>query len=296
LKPSKKIWLLLGVVIFAIAAVFLFQRYSSELSQQENLGSDLSKAQSAANGLLRRESTQQSQLAELESQLAEAISERDATEASFPVLIESIEYGQVFFGLADAHNLKITSIRAGESRSQREGDSELAVTYAVTSFVLDVEGRVPELIFTTSQGHKEYLDQTVGNIVSFIEKLASSEDFAFATVKQVNITVPEPLSEIDLYNWRRQTQEDLTRQFLTPEMRAGEAETERLLLEQEITTLVQLMLPVEIKAVLEGRSEASLGGMSWLSPALPAEMSWGTRLRVNKASATIEVNIYSLSG
>ncbi len=266
MKLGKKTWLLLGIVIFAIAAVFLYLRYFGQIREQDKLRSTLSKAQSTLAKSVNEKSALDSQLADLESQLAKATSLHDATKASLHESIQSIEWHEAFLSLAGDSNLMITCLTVSEPRSQKEGTREEAITYLVTSFVVELEGQVPESIFTTSQGHKEYIYQTVSDILAFVTKVTLGEDFTVATVKLASLTVPEPLTEVDLDNWRRETRESLTE---------GEAMEEEEAIEERLTA--------EIKAVLEGMSEVTLEGKSWKPT-----------LKVEKASATIEVSFYSL--
>jgi len=113
----------------------------------------------------------ESQLTRLKSELAQAVSLLNRTAASFPESVESIEYDERLFKIADNWNLEITTLTASEPTDKVVED----ITYSVTSFAVDVRGEV-------------------ANILDFINAIVTSEDFTCATAELVNINVPELLT------------------------------------------------------------------------------------------------------
>ena len=68
MKIDKRVWLILGVIIFVIfvvAAVFLYLRYSGQVSQQAELKSNLSTAQDTVGRLTAEESALAKQMVAL---------------------------------------------------------------------------------------------------------------------------------------------------------------------------------------------------------------------------------------
>jgi hypothetical protein len=77
-----------------------------------------------------------------------------ASEAQFPESVESIEYGDDLFEIADDYNVSLTSLTASKPRSQTIG----AVTYSISSFVVVVHG-------------------SIENILDFIYAIRTGDDF-----------------------------------------------------------------------------------------------------------------------
>jgi len=234
MKLSTRTWLVLGVVLFVIAAVFLYLRYSGQAAEQENLESSLSTEQGTLARFVSEESDLGNQLAELESQLAQAKSLFDETKASFPESAESIEYDEILFSTADNCNLVITSLTASAPSPQKEEN----ITYSVASFTVRVESKVPKPVSTTNQVYEEYVYHTAGDILDFVKAIAFGEEFAGATVTAVTITVPEPLSEAQISVMRSNIEDGLTE-----EETRGKAEW-------QIALLVEAKLADQIKTSL----------------------------------------------
>lgn len=187
MKISKTAWLILGIGIFVIAVASLYVVYFQQGREQERLNDSLSVAQQTLPKLASekddwgRQLTQLgSQLARLKSELARATSLLAESKTSFPKSVESIEYDERLFKIADDWGLEITSLTASEPGDKKVevevGDIKVEdVTYFVTSFTVDVKGEVTD-------------------ILDFINTIATSEYFTTATVELVSIDVPEPLS------------------------------------------------------------------------------------------------------
>ena len=213
-RLSKTSWLILGIGIFVIALVSLYMVYRQQGREQERLNDSLLVAQATLptvvsekedweSQLTQRESQltqRESQLTQQESQLAQATSLLDTTQASFPESVESIEYDEELFRIADNWDLEITTLTASEP-----GDKEVeGITFSVTSFTADVKGEVAD-------------------ILGFISTIATDEDFINATTELVNIKVPEPLTEAEKEAIKervtKEIMEELTEEELTEEER-----------------------------------------------------------------------------
>jgi len=174
MKLSKTAWLILGIGIFVIAFATLYMLYSRQVGEQEQLQGSLAVAQGALPQLVSEREDLESQLTQWESQLAEATSSLAKIEASFPESVQSIEYDERLFKLADDCDLEIIELTAEEPSEEKVED----VTYAVTSFGVKVRGEVAD-------------------ILDFVNAIATSEYFTTATMEMVDMKIPEPDEEED---------------------------------------------------------------------------------------------------
>ena len=172
MKLSKTFWLILGIGIAVIAVGVLGWVYLDQRGEQKTLNESLSGAQTTLPTLISQRDNLESQLAQSESELAQAESSLREAKASFPESVESIEYDEALFDIADDCKLEITNLTASEP-SDEEAET---ITYITASFTVDVEG-------------------TVAHILDFINTIATDEDFANATIELVNMQVPEPEEE-----------------------------------------------------------------------------------------------------
>jgi hypothetical protein len=174
MRLSKTFWLILGIGISVIVLGVLGWVYLDQRGEQRRLNDSLADAQQTHSTLISQKGDLESQLIQSEIELAEAEALLDVVKASFPESVESIEYDEELFDIADDCNLDITSLTASEP-SDAEVDS---VTYSITSFVVVVEGEVDDML-------------------DFIDTIATSEyftgttHFANATIEMVNIQVPQ---------------------------------------------------------------------------------------------------------
>jgi len=183
MKLSRTAWLILGIGIFAIAIGVLCWVFLQQMQEQKGLNNSLSLAQATLPRVISERNDLESQLPQVESELAEAELLLNGVKARFPESVESIEYDEVLFDIADDCDLEIIELTASEPNDQEiEG-----ITYSVTSFKVEVEGK-----------YGGYVDKTVGDILDFINTIVSTEysagetNFVNAIIKEVNMEVPEP--------------------------------------------------------------------------------------------------------
>ena len=205
MKLGKTSWYVLGIGILVIAAIGLFMLYQQEAREQEWLNEDLAAAQAEVPKLAAERATLESTLTELEDNLAQAISKLKTAKAAFPAMVESIEYDEQLFRFAKDNALDIVIVIATEPSDEdiavevEDEDIEVEdVTYFVTYFTVEVTGQIPESVFETEEGHKAYIDNTVDDILNFINTIATHRDFTTATIETVNMVIPEPLTEEEL--------------------------------------------------------------------------------------------------
>jgi hypothetical protein len=144
MKPSKKVWIIVGIVIFAIVLGILYTLYFREVREREQLSDRLAAAEAILPGLI-------DESERLEDQLAQAQSSLEANKKQFPEVVESIEYGEDFFKIAYGENLhsmatgcevELTRLTA----AQPSGATAGGVTYSVSSFVVVVEGGIDNIL------------------------------------------------------------------------------------------------------------------------------------------------------
>ena len=183
MKLSKISWLILGIGIFVIAIGGLYMVYHQQMQEQEQLNSELDTAQLLLPQLISEKDNSEKQLNRLNSDLAEAKSLLIRFRESFPESVESIEYAEELFGLADYHELEVIKLTTSEPDDKEiESESDSAdkevetVTYTVTTLEVTVQGEVADM-------------------VDFVNAIVTGSRFTTATVELVEVTVPEPLIE-----------------------------------------------------------------------------------------------------
>ena len=135
MKPSKKVWLIVGIGIFAIVLGILYTLYFREVREREQLSDSLAAAEAILPGL-------EAEREGLEARMAQATSLLNTNQAQFPASVESIEYDDDLFEIADECNVDITRLTASKPIDKRLG----SITYSVSSFALKVEGSVADIL------------------------------------------------------------------------------------------------------------------------------------------------------
>jgi len=189
MKLSRTAWLILVIGVLVIALGSLYMPYSRQVSEQQELEASLAAAQARWPQVISARQAAEAELTQWQDKLAEATSLLAKSEAKFPESAESIKYDELLFDIADVCDLEVMSLTASEPSDKKVED----VTYIVTSFDLEVEaaGSPPG----TVAKFETYIDETVANILDFINTIATGEDFTTATVELVNIDIPEPMTE-----------------------------------------------------------------------------------------------------
>jgi len=156
MKLSKKVLLIVVIVIFAVALGVLFSIYSGQNSERAQLNDRQSQAQTLLPGLINNGETKEDELTQAESLLA-------ASQAQFPESVKSIEYGDDLFEIADDCSVILTRLTASKPTSKTVG----TVTYSISSFTVVVQG-------------------SIDNILEFIYALRTGDDFRLPWSAEVN--------------------------------------------------------------------------------------------------------------
>jgi len=179
IKIDKKVLLIVGIAIFVIALVSLIRIYSQQVREQEQLSASLA----AQQAFLRKLTTDKE---DLENKLNAAESLLDTSKAKFPQALESIEYGEDFFKIAEDCKLELTELRPSQPTDKTAG----TVTYSVSSFAVKVEGDVDD-------------------ILDFIQAIRTGDGFKLpwsAEVKSVSMDISEEGVQatitLDIYGYK----------------------------------------------------------------------------------------------
>lgn len=190
MKLSKTAWLMLGVGVFIIAFASLYTIYSGQSGEQERLNSSLATAQVLLPKLIDEREDLEVELTQWEEKLDEATLSLSISEARFPRSVESIEYDERLFRMAYDCDLQVVELIASEPRTKKIEE----ITYTVTTF--EVVVRSNRAAPKTAAGFEPYIDETVANILDFIDTVATSESFTNATIELVSMADLEPPEEV----------------------------------------------------------------------------------------------------
>jgi hypothetical protein len=171
MKFGRVAQLVLAIGIFAIAAIFLYRMYQERQDEHEQLSNQLATAQQLLPKLESEKAELEGELSSLQVRMEQAIASLSRDKAKFPGLIESIEYDELFFQMANDRDLEMMSLAAAEPGELKVED----VTFTVTTFTMEVHGEVAD-------------------IIDFVNGIAIGDDFTTTAVEVVNISVPEPLT------------------------------------------------------------------------------------------------------
>lgn len=175
MKFSRITWLILGTGILAIAAAGLYIVYQDQADEQDSLNQSLLAAEATLPELVSETNDLENELAQLEDDLAQAQSQLDEVEGKFPDSIESSDYGDLLFYLAQNLGLEVTSFTSSEPSAITED----GLSYEATYFTVAVEGDVDA-------------------ILQYLTKIQLESEFWTATIDEVNIVnidIVEPADE-----------------------------------------------------------------------------------------------------
>jgi hypothetical protein len=173
MKISRKVWLILGAVILVAALVIVGMLYFRQAGERDGLKDRLDAAQARSTVLTASKHS-------LEDQLASAQSSLSASQVHFPESVESIEYGEYLFEIADECNVGLSSL----SFPVPAASTLSGVTCSVVSLALPVSG-------------------TLDNIFKFIDTIRTDERFASTNVKSITLNVGGSATiNVDIYGYK----------------------------------------------------------------------------------------------
>ncbi|MDD5509370.1 MAG: hypothetical protein PHI12_00920 [Dehalococcoidales bacterium] len=206
MKLGRTARIVLIVGAFIVAFFVINQMKEEAESEQRSLNVQLQLSQGILPKLAAEKADLQGRIVLLESELAEAAASLEASRAEFPADIQSIEYDEIIFDIAHQRDLDVVSLTVSEPASQKvevtvqPADPQAksvtyTVNYTVTNFNIAVEGQPVEPAPEETNQFREYIYQTVDDILDCINSIATGDDFATANVSSVDINIPEPCTE-----------------------------------------------------------------------------------------------------
>jgi hypothetical protein len=193
MKIGKTALIVLGVGVFIIVFATLFVMYSGKSGEREQLNASLTKAQGVLPELLAEKADLESQVTQWESELDKAMMALSQSQGRFPKSVESIEYDEVLFKLAEQSGLMIVEITASEPSEEVVKGTD--ITYDVSTFEVLVENA--ESPPATAGEFEVYIDETVDKVLEFIHLVVTTPDFDVATITVASIEGLEPPEELE---------------------------------------------------------------------------------------------------
>ncbi|MDD4985999.1 MAG: hypothetical protein PHQ43_09460 [Dehalococcoidales bacterium] len=206
MKLGRTARIVLIVGAFIVAFFVINQMKTEAESEQRSLNVQLQLSQGILPKLAAEKAELQEHIVLLQSELAEAAASLEASRAEFPADIQSIEYDEIIFDIAHQRDLDVVSLTTSEPSSRKvevtvvPSDPQAksvtyTVNYTVTSFNIAVEGQPVEPAPEETNEFREYIYQTVDDILGCFDSIATGDDFTTAKVESVDITIPEPCTE-----------------------------------------------------------------------------------------------------
>ncbi|MDD4793987.1 MAG: hypothetical protein PHU18_01915 [Dehalococcoidales bacterium] len=214
MKLSSRTWVILLFVLLLAGAVVLYMMYSSKLDEREQALNNKAQAELLIPILQGQKADLDEELAGLEQNyidLNQRLEELNITlegangalaesQDRLRLVVESIEYGEQLFTLAESTGVEITSITVGEPGNENIS----GITYEFADMQLEVKGLESE-------------------ILAFIDAVANHESFKTTIIDPASITVAQPVEheQPDSDSIR----EGFYQQLLTENLEALEPET-----------------------------------------------------------------------
>ena len=190
MRLSRTAWLILGIGVFVIAFATIFFINSGQAGEREQLSDSLAAAQALWPKLVAEREDWEDQLTQWENKVVEVTSSLSKFKAKFPRSVESIEYSETLFDIAYDCDLEVAEVTTSEPGDKKVED----VIYSVTTLevVVRAAGSRPGSV----TAFETYIDNTVADILDFIDIVATGDDFTNATIELVDMENLEPPGEI----------------------------------------------------------------------------------------------------
>jgi hypothetical protein len=193
MKISKTALIVLGIGIFVIVFATLFVLYSGQSGERAQLNTSLTKTQGLLPELIAEKEDLTGQLAQWEGELAKARVALSKSEGRFPKSVESIEYDETIFKLAEQSGLLIIELTASEPSEEKVKGTDITYDITIITVVLENAESPPG----TAGDFEVYIDETVDKVLEFIHLVVTTPDFGVATIKVVSISGLEPPEELE---------------------------------------------------------------------------------------------------
>ena len=192
MKLSKTALLVLGIGVFILGFAILFVLYSGQSGEQEQLASSLATTQGLLPQLIAEKGDLNEQVAFWEDELNKARVALSMSEGRFPKTVESIEYDETIFRLADETDLFIDMLTASEPSEEKVKGTD--ISYDVSTFEVTLFNA--ETAPISADSFEAYIDETLDKVLEFVHLVAVTPDFGVAAIKVVAIDGLEPPEEV----------------------------------------------------------------------------------------------------
>jgi len=174
MKINSRVGLIVIIVVIVAALAGMYMVYSRQGAERSQLNEKLDTAQTRQAGLAASKT-------DLQGQLAQAQSSLNSSQVQFPASVESIEYGEYLFEIAERCNLQLATLSFPRPAARTVG----SVTCSVVSLSLPVSG-------------------TLENIFKFIDLIRTDPRFASTQVNSVNLNVGggSAVIAVDIYGYK----------------------------------------------------------------------------------------------
>ncbi|MBN1366564.1 MAG: hypothetical protein JW967_01375 [Dehalococcoidales bacterium] len=173
MKINPRYIIILCIVIFLAAAVYLYMFYSKQQTENTTAQQNLNNANSNYTSALKEKTNQEEllnqttgQIAQLQSDLLLAQQKLQEGQQVIPESIENIDYDELLFDLAHSNGLVVLSVNVNGPNETQLSD----VTMFVTQINISVRG-------------------ATWDILNFINDITADTDFASATIDGVTMSV-----------------------------------------------------------------------------------------------------------
>ena len=175
MRLSKKIGIIVGIGIIVVLLVVVLNTYFQQVREKQALNEQLDAAEVLSIKL-------DTDKEDLEDERAQAQSLLGRSQAEFPQTVESIEFGEYIFEIADDCNVTLASLNFPKPSAKTEG----SVAYSVVSLSLPVSGALED-------------------IFEFINTIKTDDRFASTQVNSVSLNVGggSATISVDIYGYNR---------------------------------------------------------------------------------------------
>ena len=185
MKLTSKFWIFLGIGILVVVLISLGVLYLRQQREYDELSKKLSAGRDSLPVLISTSQDLEVQLSQTKTKLNQTKLTLNEAGSKFAEHVESIEYGEIFFKMADGHHLILKGFSSTEPKATKIQD----VTFLTASFTLTLEGE--EWNLERAGNYDTYVYQTTNDILEFVHELAISDYFAGARIDNVNVTRAE---------------------------------------------------------------------------------------------------------
>jgi len=173
MRLSRKVWIVLGIIVFVVLAIILATTYSGQVGERRELSDKLTVAQNRLPALTSDKGT-------LEGQLGTARSSVDEAAAKYPQELHSIEYGEHIYDIVAKSNVALSGLSFPVPSASSVG----TVSFSTVGLSLSVSG-------------------TRADIFQFIQTIRTDPRFASTRVNSISMSGTSASISVTIYAYKR---------------------------------------------------------------------------------------------